>query len=125
MIGAYFGDLERRLGSFPLAVAVEAHTEQVDLDRGYVKAVVTFTDGSQLHVFEHVVMEEAIPTRETYRYHYQTAEGDLVKRWDNAPHHRQLPTFPHHVHVGDEVRPSEPVDLDEVLAEISGRLRSS
>ncbi len=44
MIADYFGELERRLGAFPLAVAVEARTERVDLDRGYVKATVTFTE---------------------------------------------------------------------------------
>jgi hypothetical protein len=30
-----------------------------------------------------------------------------VVRFDNAPHHKDLESFPHHVHVGDEVQESE------------------
>lgn len=124
MIGEYFGDLERRLGSFPLAVAVDTQTERVDLDRGYVKATITFTDGSELHLFEYVVLGDGDVHREDYRYHYQTAEAELIWRWDNAPHHPEIETFPHHVHVGDEVRESKPVDLEEVLGEIARRFQS-
>lgn len=124
MIGEYFGELERRLGSFPLAVAVELRTERVDLDRGYVKAEVAFTDGSQLHLFEYVVLEDGEVDREDYRYHYQTDDGRLIRRWDNAPHHPSVDTFPHHVHVGDSVEASRPVSLEEVLGEVARHLRS-
>lgn len=38
-----------------------------------------------------------------YAYHWerrrQTGE---IYRWDNVPHHPQIPTFPHHLHDGDE-----------------------
>jgi len=27
----------------------------------------------------------------------------MVLRYDNAPHHKELPTFPHHKHEGDKV----------------------
>lgn len=36
----------------------------------------------------------------------------------------EVGTFPYHSRVGDEVRPSEPVDLDAVLAQIARLLRS-
>lgn len=124
MIGEYFGQLERTLGSFPLVVSVEAETERVDLDRGYVKATVTFADDSELHLFEYVVIGDHGPEREDYRYHYQTAEEALIRRWDTAPHHREVETFPYHVHVGDEVQASEPMDPETVLGEIARILRS-
>ena len=42
-------------------------------------------------------------------------------RWDNAPHHQDISTFPYHLHDGDKIVPSERVFIDEVLAEIHKR----
>ncbi|MEN8217328.1 MAG: DUF6516 family protein [Pseudomonadota bacterium] len=36
-----------------------------------------------------------------YSFHWQDAQGKLKQRWDNAPHHPELPNFPHHVHNQD------------------------
>lgn len=36
-------------------------------------------------------------------------------RWDNAPHHREIETFPFHIHTKSEILPSEEVRLDEIL----------
>ncbi len=119
MIGEYFGELERQIGSFPLVVSIEADTERVDLDRGYVKATVTFADNSELHLFEYVVIEEGEPVREDYRYHYQSGSGERIRRWDTAPHHDEIESFPHHVHVEDEVQPSKPMSPEAVLKEIA------
>lgn len=124
MIGEYFGQLEELLGSFPLVVSVETETERVDLDRGYVKGTVTFADDPELHLFEYVVIEESRLEREDYRYHYQTSEGALIRRWDTAPHHRDVATFPYHLHVGDDVQSSEPMTPEAVLGEIARLLRS-
>lgn len=40
----------------------------------------------------------------TYRHHWQDGSGRLLKRWDNAPHHPEIETFPHHLHDGAEDR---------------------
>lgn len=52
-----------------------------------------------------------------YSYHWERRHVDgTVYKWDNARHHRELRTFPHHVHYGreDDVResdiPRDPVD---------------
>ena len=37
-----------------------------------------------------------------YRHHWQSRTGQLIKRWDNAPHYRDIDTFPHHLHDGAE-----------------------
>jgi hypothetical protein len=48
----------------------------------------------------------------------QDADGNLIFRYDNAPHHPHLSTFPAHKHVGSSVIDAEPPDLNDVLAEI-------
>ena len=57
--------------------------------------------------------------RETYSYHWQTVKGHLIKHWDNAPHHREIATFPDHLHDGHYVRESKPMTLIAVLKELA------
>jgi len=44
--------------------------------------------------------------------------NNLICRWDTAPHHKELKTFPYHVHLADGVKESRPVKLIAVLDEI-------
>src|SRR5689334_9731720 len=38
-----------------------------------------------------------------YSYHWeQRSQSGRLYRWDNAPHHPQIGTFPRHMHNGDE-----------------------
>ncbi|NOX60981.1 MAG: hypothetical protein GXP42_03400 [Chloroflexi bacterium] len=81
-----------------------------------------FPDDSQLQVVEKLIVERFTIIKARYSYHYQRADGALVFRYDNAPHHPEISTFPHHKHVGKAVVPSSPPDLIEVLREIDGIL---
>jgi hypothetical protein len=44
--------------------------------------------------------------------------NNLISRWDTAPHHRKLKTFPYHIHMPDGVKESKPVNLIVVLDKI-------
>ena len=44
----------------------------------------------------------------------------LVFRYDNAPHHQHLASYPHHKHIGDGVQESSEPNFHDVLLEISG-----
>jgi hypothetical protein len=39
----------------------------------------------------------------------------MIRRWDNAPHHKDLVNFPHHVHDGNDMISGEDVKLTDVL----------
>lgn len=49
------------------------------------------------------------------------ASDNLRKRWDDAPHHPDVSTHPHHVHEGSEetVRPHGPMTTEEVLMQLT------
>lgn len=81
-------------------------------------AQVRFFDGSQLHIVEKLVAERHILLKARYAYHYQQADGTLIFRYDDVPHHREVATFPHHKHIDDQVIAAQPPDLHEVLQEI-------
>ena len=92
---------------------------------GRLKGRLRFGDGSRLE-FE----EEVRPrgnrgvAKVHYGYHYQRADGKTVFRYDNAPHHRAVKTFPHHKHVGEKVESATAPDLHDVLREIDEYLQA-
>jgi hypothetical protein len=45
-------------------------------------------------------------------------KGNLIFRYDNVPHHREITTFPDHKHHSDTVVESASVDLRQVMEEI-------
>ena len=98
---------------FPFVKGVEVLDLRTFGTGFYVKMRVSIRDGSILHIREYV--DE---TERSYSYHWQTPEGALIIRWDNAPHHRDLPTFPHHKHARGEVLPSYTIACEEILEEI-------
>ena len=53
-----------------------------------------------------------------YRIHWQQKDGRCKQRWDNAPYHRAISTFPFHRHLGaaDHIESSEPMTILMVLA---------
>jgi hypothetical protein len=48
--------------------------------------------------------------------------GVLIIRWDDAPHHQHLSTFPYHKHVGETITESLPLSLTQVLDEIAQKV---
>lgn len=81
-----------------------------------------FYDGSELYVVEKLIVERYTIIRSRYSYQYQQANGDLILRYDNVPHHPDIETHPHHKHIGDDVVAAQPPDLSDVLHEIDGIL---
>ena len=87
-------------------------------DRGYYyRVVVALVDGSSLHAREFFNADER-----HYSFHWQTSGGEMIRRWDDAPHYPHLETHPHHVHEGSSVHAGLPISLKEVLAEIEKQL---
>jgi hypothetical protein len=83
-----------------------------------LKIVVDIVDGSRL-----IISEATTPRGFRYAYHWQDANGQLLARWDNAPHHHALPTFPDHFHDGQRIEPAVQPSIHGVLDYIAGRLQ--
>jgi hypothetical protein len=83
----------------------------------FLKVKAEVYEGSILYVTE-IQTENS----QKYSYHWQKPNGDLIMRWDNRPHWRNLKTFPHHKHVDAKVLPSHRITHDEVLTEMKDKL---
>lgn len=97
--------------------------KQPSMLRGRIAGRLRFYDGSTLEFEEILELQKTRRiTKVYYKYHYQHADGTLVFRYDNAPHHPEVPTFPDHLHIEDRVEAAEPPDLSDVLRKIDGLL---
>jgi len=100
--------------------AVKAY-DVLDFKQGknfyFLKAKAKLADGSELYIREFVSENEFI-----YSYHWQDENGKLRIRWDNAPHHKHIKTFPHHKHT-PEVVESEEIGFQDVIRVIEGKIK--
>jgi len=53
-----------------------------------------------------------------YSYHFQDDQGNMIFRYDNAPHWIDMVTFPYHKHLPTQVIESKPMNLEKVFFEI-------
>jgi hypothetical protein len=84
-----------------------------------IKLQITFVDDSQLFMKEYLFEN----TERKYSFHWSDRQGNLICRWDDSPHWPNLPTFPHHKHVGTKVLDSRETTLGEVLRKIAEELK--
>ena len=88
-----------------------------------LKGIIFFKDKSTLY-FRQIVVGGS---KFKYAYHWENKNGDLICRWDNAPHWPDIKTYPHHKHVivGSKVivEKSGGGDLEAVLQEISHNVK--
>ena len=102
-----------------IIVDYELSVEEATPAEGLVRGRIVFVDGSQLEFLEYVVVSKSDISRLKYRYHYADPDGKLVFRYDNAPHHPEVPSHPHHKHTGDgKVVPAAPPTLRSILEEV-------
>jgi hypothetical protein len=117
MIEAYFSKLEDALQDFP-AIRSYALTRKVyNLQQGFIGGKIVFENAHSLEFVEVVDVER--DGKMKYRYQYMDEAQNLIFRYDNAPHHRQVRSFPHHKHTPGAVAESQEPDLMAVLFEIS------
>ena len=115
----YVSALER---SIPPSEKIASRTTTIrpfSDSQGRIEIVFKFSDDSELHVAQVINLDESDPVGK-YGYHYQDTSGRLIFRYDNKTHQSELPTFPHHKHLPDDIvsamRPSLPDVINEALA---------
>lgn len=74
------------------------------------KARISFNNGSHL-----IVRDYLYPAGRKYSFHWQDKKDNMIARWDNAAHWREIDTFPHHKHDKEIVGPSNEVSIEDIL----------
>ncbi len=96
--------------------------------RGYIRVRATLVNDDFLEMAEYFVAgPESILTQD-YRFQWMDQKQSVLRyRWDNTPHFPALPSFPHHVHQGDDthVLPGKPMNWEKALAQITSILQQN
>ncbi|OGW50644.1 MAG: hypothetical protein A2Z50_03310 [Nitrospirae bacterium RBG_19FT_COMBO_42_15] len=85
----------------------------------YLKGNLLFIDFSilEIAIFANKLHNEI--SIDKYRFHYMDKEAHMLFRYDNAPHHPEIPSFPHHKHTSNKTVQSNIPCLKDVLNEIT------
>lgn len=121
-IAGYFEQVASLLAFSRAIQSQDFRTEKRTPTEGYLRGDVLFKDGSRLH-FRELVSTDPSLQLVSYTYQYMQADGTMIFRYDDADHFLNLPTAPHHKHLGENaVIASEQPNLQAVLQEIEGMI---
>ncbi len=102
--------IEAILGARPSIKALRV--APYDPSTGWFKIRAYLRENTVVDIYEYRIEGEV------YRYSYALIVGSKrVLRYDNAPHHPEVETFPHHKHVGDRVEPLHSPSIEAFLEE--------
>jgi len=85
----------------------------------YVKGQIIFMNSSILEISIFVTEFSNTLSIDKYRFQYMDNHGKMHFRYDNAPHHHELPTYPHHKYTPDKTIQATLPSLKDILNEIS------
>ena len=123
MIQRYLDDIEKVIGSHPTILSSTLQKRLgPDGKTIYVIGTIMFSDLSVLEIAIFAAEMRNKIAVDKYRFQYMDKKGRMVFRYDNAPHHREAPTFPHHKHLPNRVSPSTQPSLADILNEISAAI---
>ena len=97
---------------------------EIDEKEGYIRGILFLHGGYTLHIAEYISVKHGHPERIKYRYQLQNIKDDLLARWDNAPHHKKISSYPYHKHCEDgEIDVSAKMDILLILSKLDDILK--
>ncbi len=104
--------LKKTVNDFPDLIAAIEDIEFFEKEAiSKFKAKLRLFNGSILwarEIWRHDILE-------AYSYYWLRPDKTVIMGWDNAPHHPNIETFPHHKHIKEAVEPSSQCELRAVL----------
>ncbi|HAG51211.1 MAG TPA: hypothetical protein DCL42_07730 [Deltaproteobacteria bacterium] len=123
MIQRFIENIEKVISTTPLILSSNIQKQfSPDSKTVYIKGALIFIDSSILEIAIFANESRNAVNVDKYRFHYMYRHGETLFRYDNAPHHREIATFPHHKHLPDRTIPSAMPTLKELLNEISAMI---
>ena len=117
MIKNYFWEIEKAITEFTNVRFYNLTKKIYNTTQGYISGSIIFHNNHRLDFVE--VKNTSVENKIKYRYHYMDSEQEIIFRYDNAPHHTEISTFPHHKHENNEIKPSNEPKLYDILLEIA------
>lgn len=117
-IEAYLDSVKLKLVTSPIVEQYMISRERTTATDGYFRVQIELVSGDFLELTEYFVrIRQGIETVD-YRYQWMdSTKTHLRRRWDNSPHHPEVSTYPHHLHLGreDHVIAGQSLNMNQVL----------
>ena len=101
IIREYFNEIELRLLENPLYKDYIILRKDILYSEAKIRLKINLVNEDTIELFEYLLENAGELISIKYSYHWQDSKGRLIKRWDNAPHHKELENYPHHIHYND------------------------
>ncbi len=99
-------------------VDVEHYEEEIlELKRANLRIRLRFNQTHLLEINEAILVVDNQLKFLDYRYHFQNEQNQLIFRYDSTPHFPNLPNFPHHKHLPNDVIATQRPTIHQVLKE--------
>ena len=99
-VRAHFDEIEARFIESPAILSYHIIRRDISFDDGKLRIRSALIGGGVFESFLYVKDGGDHLQLLKYSFHWQDSEGNPVRRLDNAPHHKDLPYAPGHVHTG-------------------------
>lgn len=113
-----------------LITLAQAEFDDVVTNTTFIGGTPTSPNKIRFYIIDTSFLDVWLSADGDYSYHWERrGQTGEIYRWDNAPHHSQVSTFPDHFHKGDEqmvvestLNPIPQTALREVLSFIRDRV---
>jgi hypothetical protein len=117
MIHKYFEEIEKTILYFQKDISYYSVNKKVYSEKqGFIKGTIVFHNQYKLDFIE--VKDINTNFKDKYSYHFMDENNILFFRYDNANHHKEITTYPHHKHLSTKIIESSEPTLFDVLIEI-------
>jgi len=124
VIQEFVHEIEKSVASTPIVLSsnIQKHFGPA-LETVYLKGHLLIIDSSILEIAIFATESHNLLSIEKYRFHYMDRIGRMLFRYDNAPHHSEIGSHPHHKHTPDKIVPTTIMpSLKDILNEISAAI---
>jgi hypothetical protein len=113
LVKSYFDFIKKLITNNPLVLQSTVKRERIGSSEGFIQISANLIKGCLFDVFEYYGITDGVSS---YRYNLINAKNELIARWDNAPHHPEIATHPHHVHLRNGLGEFSNPSLTHVLS---------
>ena len=118
MIDDYFLEFNKIVSHLDIITYQSITKKKIDDYSGVISGKI-YIDNYCLNLLEVIFLfNNPKKQKKKYSYHFMDENNTLVFRYDNAYHHKEIKTFPHHKHLPDRVIDSNEPDIRSVLKEV-------
>ena len=120
MMQRFVENIEKTIASTPIILSSNIQKQfGPDNETVYLKGSLLFIDFSVLEIAIFAAKIHNTVSIDKYRFHYKDKQGQMLFRYDNAPHHPEIPSYPHHKHTSNKIIQAAMPSLKDILNEIT------